>query len=363
MNLLVNGYKIYEIVLVTFLTSFLSVPVVIKIAHHVNAIDYPNERKVHKSPMPRLGGVAIFGAFLVGYMLYAPMTTKMLSILISSFVMILLGIFDDINSIRARYKFIVQILAACIIVFYGQIFLSDISAFGLQFVIPSPLNYILTIFFIVSIINAINLIDGLDGLCSGISLIYFVTIFIIAFILNTLGGLDVILSLIMIGAIFGFLMFNFSPAKIFLGDSGSYFLGLIIAIIALLGFKGATLTSLIIPLIILIIPIFDTTLAIARRLLKHGNIGVADKEHFHHQLLKMKFSPRTTVLIIYLINILFAAVSIFYVLGDNRIALGIYVGLMLILLFIVLKTDILFEHTKKEKVEKPIKKNKTKKKK
>ena len=363
MNLLINGYKIYEIVLVTFLTSFLSVPVIIKLAQHVNAIDYPNSRKVHKSPIPRLGGLAIFGAFLVGYMLYAPMTTKMLSILISSFLMILLGIFDDINSIRARYKFIVQILSACILVFYGQIFIADLSVFGCAFTIPSPFNYLITIFFIVAIVNAINLIDGLDGLCSGISLIYFITIFIIAYILNTLGGLDVILSLIMIGSILGFLMFNFNPAKIFLGDSGSYFLGLIIAIIALLGFKGATLTSLIIPLIILVIPIFDTTLAIFRRLLKGGNIGVADKEHFHHQLLKMKFSPRTTVLIIYLINILFAAVSVFYVLGDNRIALGIYLGLMLILLFIVLKTDILFEHHKKEQTEEPknTKKNKKKK--
>ena len=348
MNLMINGYKIYEIVLVTFLTSFLSVPVIIKLANHVNAMDYPNERKIQKIPMPRLGGLAIFGAFLVGYMLYAPMTTKMLSILISSFIMILLGVFDDIHSIRARYKFIVQILAASILVFYGQIYIADISAFGLSFVIPSPLNYILTIMFIVAIVNAINLIDGLDGLCSGISLIYFITIFIIAFILNTLGGLDVILALIMIGSTLGFLMFNFAPAKIYLGDSGSYFLGFIIAIIALLGFKGATLTSLIIPLIILIIPIFDTTFAILRRLLKGGNITVADKEHIHHQLLKMKFSMRSSVLIIYLINILFAAVSVFYVLGDNRIALGIYVGLMLILLFIVLKTDILFEHKKKE---------------
>lgn len=361
MNLLINGYKIYEIVLVTFLTSFLSVPVVIKLSHHVDAMDYPNERKLQKKPVPLLGGLAIFGAFMVGYMLYAPMTTKMLSILMGSFVVVLLGIFDGLNGIKARYKFIVQILAACIIVFYGQIYISDITAFGLSFVIPEPLNYIATIFFIVATVNAINFIDGLDGLCSGISLIYFITIFIIAFILNTLGGLDVILSLIMIGAVLGFLMFNFAPAKIYLGDCGSYFLGFIISVIALLGYKGATLTSLIIPLIILIIPIFDTTFAILRRLLKGGNIGVADKEHFHHQLLKMKFSMRTTVLIIYMINILFAAVSIFYVLGDNRIALGIYIGLMILLLFIVIKTDILFEHKKKEKIIEE--KTKTKKKK
>ncbi len=348
MNLVINGFRVYEIILVTFLTSLLAVPIIKKVAIHVNAMDYPSERKVHDKPMPRLGGIAIFLAFVVGYMLYAPMTTKMLSILISSFIMILLGIFDDINSIRARYKFIVQILAACVLVFYGQIFLVDITFFGNVITFPSPINYLITIFFIVAIINAINLIDGLDGLCSGICSIYFITIAIIAFILNVIGGLDVILSLIMIGSTLGFLVFNFAPAKIFLGDSGSYFLGLIIAVIALLGFKGTTLTSLIIPLIILIIPIFDTLFAILRRLLKGGNIGVPDKEHIHHQLLKMKFSTRTTVLVIYMINILFAVVSIFYVLGDNKLAMAIYVGLMLILLFIVLKTDILFEHKKKK---------------
>lgn len=352
MNLTINGFNIYIIILVTFLTSLMAVPIVKKLAEHVNAIDYPNARKVHTKPTPRLGGLAVFAAFLVGYMLYAPMTTKMLSILIASFIIILLGIFDDINGIKARYKFLVHILAACVLVFYGEIYLYDISLFGIYFVIPTPLNYILTILFIVSVINAINLIDGLDGLCSGISLIYFISIAIIAFILNNIGGLDVILSLIMIGATLGFLIFNFAPAKIFLGDSGSYFLGLIIAIIALLGFKGATLTSLIIPLIILIIPIFDTALAILRRIIKRGNIAVADKEHLHHQLLKMKFSPRTTVIIIYIINILFASVSIFYVLGDDKLAMLIYIGLMLILLFIVLKTDILFEHKKKKSKQK-----------
>lgn len=352
MNLTINGFNIYIIILVTFLTSLMAVPIVKKLAEHVNAIDYPNARKVHTKPTPRLGGLAVFAAFLVGYMLYAPMTPKMLSILIASFIIILLGIFDDINGIKARYKFLVHILAACVLVFYGEIYLYDISLFGIYFVIPTPLNYILTILFIVSVINAINLIDGLDGLCSGISLIYFISIAIIAFILNNIGGLDVILSLIMIGATLGFLIFNFAPAKIFLGDSGSYFLGLIIAIIALLGFKGATLTSLIIPLIILIIPIFDTALAILRRIIKRGNIAVADKEHLHHQLLKMKFSPRTTVIIIYIINILFASVSIFYVLGDDKLAMLIYIGLMLILLFIVLKTDILFEHKKKKSKQK-----------
>ena len=347
MNLLeINGNNIFTIIIVTFITSAILVPIMKTVAVHVNAMDYPNERKVHKKPMPRLGGVAIFLSFLVGYMLFANGSVRMLSILIGSFVIVLMGIFDDINPIKARYKFIIQIIAACITTFYGNIVLNDISLFGLNLSFSEPLNYIVTVFIVISITNAMNLIDGLDGLASGISCIYFGTIAIIAGILNNTGGLDVILALIMLGATLGFLVYNFPPATIFMGDSGSQFLGFIIAIISLLGFKGTTITSLIVPLLILAIPIFDVVLAIFRRLIRGNGIMKADKEHFHHQLLKMKFSQRKTILIIYFINFIFAAVSIFYVLGDNQIAIVIYIILMIALLFFVLKTDILFDHHK-----------------
>ena len=349
MNLLeINGNNIFTIIIVTFITSAILVPIMKTVAVHVNAMDYPNERKVHKKPMPRLGGVAIFLSFLVGYMLFANGSVRMLSILIGSFVIVLMGIFDDINPIKARYKFIIQIIAACITTFYGNIVLNDISLFGLNLSFPEPLNYIVTVFIVISITNAMNLIDGLDGLASGISCIYFGTIAIIAGILNNTGGLDVILALIMLGATLGFLVYNFPPATIFMGDSGSQFLGFIIAIISLLGFKGTTITSLIVPLLILAIPIFDVVLAIFIRLIRWNGIMKADKEHFHHQLLKMKFSQRKTILIIYFINFIFAAVSIFYVLGDNQIAIVIYIILMIALLFFVLKTDILFDHHKND---------------
>ncbi len=352
MNFSVNGNNIFLIIIATFLTSAILMPIIKTVAVHINAMDYPNERKVHKTPMPRLGGVAIFLSFLVGYMLFANGSVRMLSILIASFVIVLMGIFDDINPLKARYKFIVQIIAACITTFYGHIVLNDISIFGLNLVFPVPLNYIFTILLVVAITNAMNLIDGLDGLASGISCIYFATIAIIAGIINNIGGLDVTLSLIMLGSTLGFLAYNFPPASIFMGDSGSQFLGFIIAIISLLGFKGTTITSLIVPLCILAIPIFDVVLAILRRLIKGEGIMKADKEHFHHQLLKMRFSPRKTILIIYAINVVFAAVSIFYVLGDNQLAIVIYLLLMILLLFFVLKTDILFDHSHKKKNQK-----------
>ena len=179
MNFEINGNNVFIIIMITFVVSAILVPIMKKVSIHVNALDYPNERKVHKKPMPRLGGVAIFLAFLVGYMLFDSGSVRMLSVLIASFLIVLMGIFDDINPIKARYKFIVQIIAACITTFYGNIVLTDISVFGFYLIIPFPLNYIFTIFIIVAITNAMNLIDGLDGLASGISCIYFITIAII----------------------------------------------------------------------------------------------------------------------------------------------------------------------------------------
>ena len=234
MNLEVNGFNALNIVLVTFVTSLLLVPIIKKVANHVNALDIPNERKVHKTPIPRLGGLAIFLAFLLGYILYGKVSTQMLSVLIGGFIIILTGIVDDIKPIPARYKFICQTIAAMITVVYGKLYFSNITLLGLNLIFPTWVNMILSTIFIVAIINAINLIDGLDGLSSGISSIYFLTIAILGFALNKLGGLDIILSLIMLGSTLGFLVHNFPPAKIFMGDLGSLALGGALATIAIL---------------------------------------------------------------------------------------------------------------------------------
>ena len=350
MDLVVNGHNIWVILIVTFLTSFILTPIVKLVAIHVNAIDIPDKRKIHNKPMPRLGGLAIFLTFMLGYMLYARESTIMLSILMGGFLVVLCGMIDDINPVKAKYKFIVQLIAAATVCIYGNIVLNEITIFGLNLYFTAPWAQIITIIFMVAIMNIMNLIDGLDGLTSGISTIYFITIAVIAFILNQMGGLDIILSLIMAGATLGFLVHNFPPASIFLGDTGSYFLGYIISIIALLGYKATTLTSIVIPIAILAIPIFDTASAIIRRLLKHKNpFTNPDKEHLHHQLLKMKFSPRTTILIIYAITILFSVVSVLFVLHDQKLSMIIYAVLMIVLLVLVMKTDILFEHKKKDK--------------
>ena len=305
MNFEVNGYNIFIIVAVCFLSSLVFVQIMKKVAIFLKVLDVPNDpRKIHKKPMPLLGGLGIFFAFLLGYMLFAPKNNLMLSVLIGSFLIMLLGLFDDMTKSETpmpnKYKVIVQLIVAAIVVFYE---LTKITLFGITINFTSIpfLSEILSMIIIVATINAINLIDGLDGLCAGISSIYFLTIAIIGFILNKFGGLDVILSLIMLGSTLGYLVHNFPPARIYQGDAGSTFLGFMIAVIFLLGFKTTTLTSLIIPMLILAIPIMDTLFAIIRRKLKGQSIDHADKEHLHHQLLK-HFSKKSSLLVIYAIN-------------------------------------------------------------
>lgn len=343
--------KILIIIGVTFLFTVLFIPIIGKIACFVGALDIPNERKVHTKPIPRLGGLGIYAGFLLGYMLFGEQSIQMNAILIGSIIIIITGIIDDIKPVPAKYKFIFQVIAASIIPLYGGILLKELSAFGI-YIDLKIFAYPVTILFITAIINCINLIDGLDGLSAGISSIYFITIGIIAIILHNSSGLDVMLCFIMLGSTLGYLWHNFYPAKIFMGDSGSMFLGYIIAVIALLGFKNVTLTSVIIPLLLLAIPILDTLFAIIRRIINRSPIGMPDKNHLHHQLLKLKFSQRRTVLIIYLVDMLFAVASIIYAIGNkvygtNIYGIVIYIIILVLTIILVLKTNIIWNHKKR----------------
>lgn len=340
--------KTLFMVLVPFLFVVLIIPIIKKMAFHIGALDIPNERKVHKKPMPRLGGLGIYAGFLLGYILFGEYTYMMNSILIGSFILIITGMIDDIKPLSAIYKLIGQIIACLIVVFYGEVLLKDISFFGL-YLDFGIFSYPLTILFILGCINCMNFIDGLDGLAGGISCIFFLTIGIISYFQGS-GGLafelSFVLTFIMLGSTGGFLVHNFNPAKIFMGDTGSMFLGFIISIITILGFKATLMSSIIIPLFILVVPILDTLFAIIRRKLKGESVIIPDKSHIHHQLLRKNFSQRKTVLIIYLITSLFSTASIIYVLVDSKIGYIIYGVLMFFVIIFVMKTDILFEHKK-----------------
>lgn len=344
-----NNNNLTSIILMAFIPFVfvaLFIPIVRKIAVHIGALDIPNERKVHKEPMPRLGGLGIYSGFLLGYMIFGEHTAMMNSILIGSFVLIITGIIDDIKPINAFPKLLGQLAAALIVVIYGNLLLKDVSFFGI-YVNFGIFAYPITVLFILGCINCVNLIDGLDGLAGGISSIFFLTIGIIAYFQGRIG-LSVILTFVMFGSTLGFLVHNFHPAKIFMGDSGSMFLGFIISIITLLGFKTIITSSIIVPLCILIVPILDTVCAIIRRKLKGESIGTPDKSHFHHQLLRRNYGVRTTVLIIYLITVLFSTASIIWLLVDKNIGYIIYGVLMLILMIFVFRTDILFDRKKEE---------------
>lgn len=334
-----------KIVIITFIFSALIMPIMKRIAHHIGAIDIPRRdegnRHIHKKPIPKLGGVGIFFAFLFGYMLFGQHSIKMNSILIGSFIIILTGIVDDISDLRASRQLVAQLLAAAVVVFYGGIVLTDVTAFGF-YINFGIFSEIITMLFILGCINIINFTDGLDGLSGGVTSIFYTTTAIICFYQGRLGTLEMTLTLIMLGSTLGFLVHNFYPAKIFAGQC-SMFMGFMISIICLLGFKGTALTSLFVPLIILGLPILDTLFAIVRRMLKGQPIFSADRCHIHHQLLGMNFSHRTTVLIVYLINILFALTSIFYVLRDPLAAKVIYVILTIIVVWFVCYTNIITE--------------------
>lgn len=338
-----------KIVLVTFLFSAVIMVLMKKVAVHVGAVDKPRSeegnRHIHKKATPMLGGVGIFLSFLFGYMLFGEQSVRMNSILIGSFIMILTGIIDDIKPIRAYQKLLGHIAAASVIVFYGGILLNNITAFGFSFDF-GILAYPLTILFLVACANIINLIDGLDGLSGGICSIFFITIAIIGFYQGRAGSLVMILTLIMLGATLGFLLHNFYPAKIFAGDC-STFMGFIIGVITLLEFKGPALISFFVPVTILGIPILDTLFAIIRRLLKGQPPFQADKMHLHHQLLGMNFSQRTTVLIIYGINILFAAASIFYSIKDPIIGIVLYTLIFILVIWFVFHTTIISDKNPK----------------
>ncbi len=339
-----------EIVITTFICSLLIMPIMKKTATHVGAIDMPRKdkknRHIHKKATPKFGGVGIFLSFLIGYMIFGTQSIAMNSILIGSIIMILTSITDDIKPIKAWQKLIGHLVAASVIVFYGKIILNNVTAFGfyLEFGLWA---YPLTILFIVACSNIINLIDGLDGLSGGICSIFYLTIGIIGLYQGRSGSLVMILTFVMLGSTLGFLVYNSYPATIFAGDAAT-FMGFIIAIISMLEFKGPALTSFFVPVLILAIPILDTFFAIIRRMLKGKPIFSADKEHLHHQLLGMKFSQRTTVFIIYIIDVIFSVGTILYTLGNSDISKIIYIVLFILISWFVFHTSIITD--KKPKI-------------
>ena len=303
--------------LLAFITAFVITPYTIRLAKKVGAVDIPNDRRVNKKPMPRLGGLAVIAGFLVSViylvisasiegkinLLEDNLNIKLLGILGGMLVLGIVCYIDDVKDIKPLVKLAGQVAAAVIVASSGVLIDNFTIPFKENsFVLNEVFSFILTVGWIVGITNAINLIDGLDGLSSGITLISCLSL-VVVFALNESPLIAIILITALAGAIVGFLPYNFNPAKTFIGDVGSNFMGFALAIISILGVaKTYTAIVLIAPIMILALPIFDTLWAIIRRIVKSKSIkGVfkADRGHLHHRLMAKGYTQKQSVLILY----------------------------------------------------------------
>ena len=290
---------------VAAVVALISTPVVRSLAFRIGAVDVPKDnRRMHDHPIPRMGGLAIFFGFLLSVLVFLPLTLQLRSMLLGAVVIVILGIFDDIYALSAKLKFMVQIFAALLAVLGGNqiTVLSNINIFSSEpYWELGWLSYPITVLWIVAITNAVNLIDGLDGLACGVSTISSMTLLVIALIVSEP---DVaILTAALAGACIGFLPYNLNPAKIFMGDTGSTFLGFILATVSVQGlFKFYTIISFAVPFLMLALPIFDTCFAILRRVSRGQSPMAPDRGHIHHRLIDMGFSQKQAVAVLYVIS-------------------------------------------------------------
>ena len=282
------------------------------------AIDYPKDRGVHKKPMPRMGGVAIVLGFtitvlMVNYFDKSMDSRQFAGFLVGALLIAGLGVVDDMKNLPAKLKFCVQILAALIVIFSGtriQVVLWPVTAYLQKFSIP------ITLVWIVGVTNAVNLIDGLDGLAAGVTSIAAMSLMVLCIMTGSTTAVG--LTAALAGACLGFLPRNFNPAEIFMGDTGSTFLGFVLAVTSILGvFKGYALLALIVSVLCVGLPVFDTICAMLRRMAKNQPIMQADRGHLHHKLIDHGFSQRQAVLIMYTISLLLGLLAIFISFKDS----------------------------------------------
>ena len=308
-------YEYFISFALAFIISFVATPIAKKVAFYIGAVDVPkDERRMHKKPIARLGGLAIFSGFIISLMFGLLSTiigvigvtpnAQLLGMLVGVFIIVGMGIVDDIKQLGPKVKFLFQILAAIAVVWISGDKISVITnpfSSGESAVIADFIAYPLTIIWIVGITNAINFIDGLDGLAAGVSSISYLSLMFIA-ILQGEEQIAMIIA-ILAGSTLGFLPYNFNPAKIFMGDTGSTFLGFTLGVISIQGYmKTYAAISIAIPILVLGLPLFDTTFAILRRFVQGKSIMAPDRGHLHHRLIDMGFSQKQSVVTMYAVS-------------------------------------------------------------
>ena len=319
--------------LVALVVSFMMTPIVKTFAYKVGAIDVPKDnRRMHKTPIPRLGGLAIFIGFMVSILLFAHITSEMKSILLGAVIIVVLGIVDDIMALPAMLKFVVQIGAALIPATNGV----QILAFSNPNIFSENLYWVLgglsvpfTVLWIVGLTNAVNLIDGLDGLANGVSAISATTMLVIALMASEAQVAIVMAALV--GASVGFMPYNLNPAKMFMGDTGATFLGYILATMSIQGlFKYYAVISFVVPFMILGLPIFDTAFAFIRRI-AHGQSPMhADRSHIHHRLIDMGLNQKQAVATLYVISAILGLSAVVLTTSGEQKAILLFLTLCIV---------------------------------
>ncbi|MBQ6860118.1 MAG: UDP-N-acetylglucosamine 2-epimerase (non-hydrolyzing) [Clostridia bacterium] len=304
-------------ILLACATSAIVAPLMIKFAFKVGAVDVPkDERKIHSKPMPRIGGLSfIFGFFVA--IIFSLLTVEfdtsvnLFGFFVGAGIVAAVGFLDDIYHIKPWQKLLGQVVAAILVIISGlRICYINIPFFSTIYGLNDALSVIITFFWIIGVTNALNLIDGLDGLATGVSAIATLALTIV-FILNGSGELPIIITAALLGGLIGFLPYNFNPAKTFMGDTGSNFLGFTLATVSMIGMaKTYTLMAIIIPVVILGLPIFDTLFAICRRVLHHKSIMEADRGHVHHKLIDAGLSQKQAVLVLYGVTALLGILAV-----------------------------------------------------
>lgn len=327
---------------VAFGFSFAATPIAYRLAFKLGAIDVPKDkRRVHKKPTPRLGGVAIVFGFMVAICCFGEITREFAAILVGAAIIFVMGIVDDCKDLPAKFKFVIQIIAAIVVMVGGNIRITvftnpNIFSDNPYMVLPDWMSVIVTIVWIVFITNAVNFIDGLDGLAAGVSAIMSVSLVFISLRMQEYAV--AVIGLALMGACFGFLPFNFNPAKIFMGDCGSTFLGFILATLSIQGvFKSYAIISFAVPLLILGLPLFDAMFAMIRRIWHGKNPMSADRGHLHHRLIDTGFSQKQTVFILYAISAVLGITAVLLAeYGSMRALILLITVLVLFLLVAIL---------------------------
>ena len=313
--------------LLAFAISVVLYPLVRLLSKKGRCLDVPDERKIHTSPVPRIGGLMIFISFIITALIYKKTNPQLavlhkyfseLGFILSASAAFLLGFIDDLFGVKALKKLVIQFAIGLTIAFSGLI-IDNVSVLGLQ-IHFGLFSYALTALWVVSLINAVNLMDGMDGLASGIMIISL----IFTFCISILEGNYFVTALsgILIGSILGFYIFNFPKAKIFMGDGGSYFLGCMYAMIAMMGMKKTSMAIMMaIPLVLLLIPIADVIYITVRRTKRHQGIFHADKNHIHHRLLSLGFNTIQINFLIYLVCTVLGLIALLIALTGGRFGL------------------------------------------